>query len=87
MFGDALKENRSGLIGYGRSRQSIKQSSLVSVDLTGDTPAAHQLTWTIDTQARKKLEEETFGKRVLITDRDDWPIAEGSSLFSVGYLA
>ena len=49
---------------------------VVSVELTGDTAAEHRLTWTIDTQARKDLEEEMFGKRVLITDRDDWPIAE-----------
>jgi len=49
---------------------------VVSFELTGDTAAEHRLTWTIDTQARKDLEEEMFGKRVLITDRDDWPIAE-----------
>ena len=49
---------------------------VVSFELTGNTPAAHRLTWTIGTQARKELEEEIFGKRVLITDRDDWPIAE-----------
>jgi transposase len=49
---------------------------VVPFELTGDTPAAHRLTWTIDTQARKDLEEQMFGKRVLITDRDDWPIAE-----------
>ena len=45
-------------------------------DAGADTPGHASLTWTIDTQARKDLEEQMFGKRVLITDRDDWPIAE-----------
>ncbi|MCA1677092.1 MAG: hypothetical protein LC799_34570 [Actinobacteria bacterium] len=48
----------------------------MSFELTRHTPPEHRLTWTTDTQARKDLEEEMFGKRVLITDRDDWPIPE-----------
>ncbi|WP_291415630.1 IS1634 family transposase [Actinophytocola sp.] len=44
--------------------------------LTGDTPAAHRLTFTVDNTARAALEAEVFGKRVLITDREDWPVAE-----------
>jgi transposase len=44
--------------------------------LTGDTPPEHRLTWSIDDTARRDLEAEVFGKRVLITGRDDWPIAE-----------
>jgi transposase len=44
--------------------------------LAGDTPAQHRLTFTVDEAARTALEEEVFGKRVLITDREDWPIAE-----------
>ena len=44
--------------------------------LTGDTPPEHRLTWRIDHTARADLEAEVFGKRVLITGRDDWPIAE-----------
>ncbi len=44
--------------------------------LTGNTPPEHRLTWSIDTRARTQLENEVFGKRVLITDRDDWPVAE-----------
>ncbi|MCA1682040.1 MAG: IS1634 family transposase [Actinobacteria bacterium] len=45
-------------------------------ELTGDTPAQHRLSWRIDTRARAKLATEVFGKRVLITDREDWPVAE-----------
>ncbi len=49
---------------------------VVTTKLTGDTPAAHRLTWTVDPQARAALEEEIFGKRVLVTDRDAWPVGD-----------
>jgi len=45
-------------------------------ELTGDTPAQHRLTWRIDTDARDELETEVFGKRILITNRDQWSVAE-----------
>ena len=49
---------------------------VVHVDLTGTNPPQHRLSWTIDEQARTDLENEIFGKRVLITAREDWPVAE-----------
>jgi transposase len=49
---------------------------VVHVDLTGPNPPQHRLTWTIDKQARTDLEDEVFGKRVLITAQEDWPVAE-----------
>ena len=49
---------------------------VIAWQLTGDTPPEHRLTWRIDHTARRDLEDEVFGKRVLITGRDDWPIAE-----------
>ncbi len=36
--------------------------------LTGETPADHRLTWTINPQKREALEQRVFGKRILITD-------------------
>ena len=45
-------------------------------ELAGDQPKDFRLTWQVDTQARAELEEELFGKHVLITDHDDWPVAE-----------
>jgi transposase len=45
-------------------------------ELTGTTPPAHRLSWTINDQARADLEAEVFGKRVLITAHPDWPLAE-----------
>jgi transposase len=44
--------------------------------LTGDTPAEHRLTWTVDQDARAELEDELFGKRVLVTGRDAWPVVD-----------
>jgi transposase len=49
---------------------------VVTTELTGDTPAQHRLTWAVDADARAALEEEIFGKRVLVTDRDSWPVAD-----------
>jgi transposase len=49
---------------------------VIDYQLTGDTPPEHRLSFRIDEPARAELETELFGKRVLITDRDDWPVAE-----------
>ena len=49
---------------------------ILSTTLTGDTPAEMRLTFTIDKAARKTLETELFGKRLLVTDHDDWTLAE-----------
>jgi transposase len=49
---------------------------VINWELTGESPPEHRLTWAIDDQARIDLEEEVFGKRVLITDHHDWPTAE-----------
>jgi transposase len=44
--------------------------------LDGDQPKDLRLTWSIDPDTRAALEEEIFGKHVLITSHDDWPVAE-----------
>src|SRR5712691_3748266 len=45
-------------------------------ELTGDQPKDLRLTWSADPAARAELEDEIFGKHVLITSHDDWPAAE-----------
>ena len=45
-------------------------------ELTGESPADHRLTWNINPNKRKALETRMFGKRVLITDHDDWAVAD-----------
>jgi transposase len=44
--------------------------------LDGDQPRDLRLTWTVDQAARAALEEEIFGKHVLITDHDHWPVPD-----------
>jgi transposase len=45
-------------------------------ELAGDQPRDLRLTWSVDEQAMAALEEEIFGKHVLITSHDDWTIPE-----------
>src|SRR6266702_624232 len=49
---------------------------VITWQLDGDQPKDLRLAWHIDSAARATLEEELFGKHVLITDHDDWPVAE-----------
>src|SRR6266568_1044800 len=49
---------------------------VITWELTGDQPKDLRLTWQADPAARAALEEEIFGKHVLITDHDDWPVPE-----------
>jgi len=44
--------------------------------LSGATPAEHRLTVAVDEKARDALEDEVFGKRILITNHEHWPVAE-----------
>jgi transposase len=49
---------------------------VITWQLTGEQPRDLRLTWSVDPAARAALEEEIFGKHVLITSHDDWPVAE-----------
>jgi hypothetical protein len=51
-------------------------SRVITTTVTGEDPATFRLTWAIDANARKKLEAEQFGKRILFTDHDDWTHAQ-----------
>jgi transposase len=44
--------------------------------LDGEQPRDLRLSWHVDSGARAALEEELFGKHVLITSHDNWPAAE-----------
>src|SRR5208283_1979566 len=45
-------------------------------ELAGDQPRDLRLSWSVDPGARAALEEEIFGKHVLITDHDDWAVPD-----------
>ena len=49
---------------------------VITWQLTGDQPKDLRLAWQIDSAARAVLEEELFGKHVLITSHDNWPVPE-----------
>jgi transposase len=49
---------------------------VITCQLSGEQPRDLRLTWSIDQAAHAALEEEIFGKHVLITSHDDWPAAE-----------
>jgi hypothetical protein len=49
---------------------------VITWQLTGGQPKDLRLTWSVDPDARAALEEEIFGKHVLITSHDDWPVPE-----------
>jgi transposase len=49
---------------------------VITWQLDGDQPKELRLTWSADPDARAALEEEIFGKHILITSHDDWPIPE-----------
>ena len=44
--------------------------------LTGDTPTDLRLTHALDPTARRALERELFGKRLLVTDRENWTVSD-----------
>jgi transposase len=48
---------------------------VITWQLDGDQPKDLRLTWSVDAAARAALEEEIFGKHVLITGHDGWTVA------------
>lgn len=49
---------------------------VLSPSLAGTRPGEIRLTWKIDDAAVSRLHDEFFGKQVLVTDHDDWPVSE-----------
>lgn len=49
---------------------------VLQVTLSGSSPKDMALDFVLDPDARAALEEEIFGKRILITDREDWSATE-----------
>ena len=51
-------------------------SRVITADLVGDEPRELRLAFSVDLKNRRRLEAEVFGKRILFTDREDWPVSE-----------
>ena len=51
-------------------------NQVLTTTLTGEDPAQLRLTWRTDTRARNRLEDRIFGKRILFTNREHWPVGD-----------
>jgi transposase len=51
-------------------------ADVITATLIGDAPATLRLSWRTDQAARRRLEHRIFGKRILFTNRDSWPVAD-----------
>jgi transposase len=51
-------------------------NEIITTTVTGTDPAELRLTWRTDSSARKRLEDRIFGKRILFTNRDTWPVGD-----------
>jgi len=51
-------------------------SEVLTATLTGEDPSTLRLTWRTEQNARKKLEDRIFGKRILFTNRDTWSVGD-----------
>jgi transposase len=49
---------------------------VITVTLSGDSPATFALETAVDPKAIKALADELFGKRILFTDHDDWAVVD-----------
>jgi transposase len=70
-----------------RSRQAVEAeiteilkprwlARVITWQLGGDSPAGLRLHWRTNPAAKQRLAREVFGKRLLFTDREGWPLAE-----------
>jgi transposase len=51
-------------------------SEVITTTLSGEEPAEFRLSFNTGRQARRRLENRLFGKRILFTNREDWTTAE-----------
>lgn len=49
---------------------------VLRTDLTGAEPGDLTLRWWIDESARSRLHRDLFGRQLLVTDHDDWSVAQ-----------
>jgi len=49
---------------------------VITTTLSGDSPATFKLAWALDPKAVNALAAEMFGKRILFTDHDHWPVVD-----------
>jgi len=72
--GPRTEESARKQIAELRSGQYL--SEVLHVEFDGERHGADRLRYWVDEQAREHLEREVFGKRILLTNRDEWPTEE-----------
>ncbi|WP_285486197.1 IS1634 family transposase [Amycolatopsis taiwanensis] len=58
---------------------------VLTARLTGTKPGELRLESRLDEAARARLDQEFFGKQLLVTDRDDWPVADVITAYRARY--
>ncbi|HET6504454.1 MAG TPA: transposase [Amycolatopsis sp.] len=58
---------------------------VLSARLTGTRPGELRLESRVDESARARLDADFFGKQLLVTDRDDWPVADVVTAYRARY--
>lgn len=53
--------------------------------LTGTKPGELRLEYRVDEAARARLDEEFFGKQLLVTDHEDWPVLDVITAYRARY--
>jgi transposase len=74
--GRARKDHDAVQAEIGQILQPRWVSRVLTVTLTGQAPPGLAVTFRTSAAARRRLENQIFGKRILFTDRDDWPASE-----------
>lgn len=74
--GKARRDRAAVTAAIGKILRPRWVGRVLTTTLTGRTPAQLRLAFAVDERARAELEDELFGKRILVTDHDDWPVAE-----------
>jgi transposase len=78
-WGETLKAPRSGPRTLESARRKIARllagqhlEKILHIEYHPERSGSLRLHWSVDEEARRHLHEEVFGKRILMTDREDW---------------
>ena len=58
---------------------------VLTTTVTSTEASGLRLRWTVDQAARARLHHDLFGKQLLVTDHDDWPVADVLTAYRARY--
>jgi hypothetical protein len=68
-----------------RITRARRVDRVLPIEVTGSRPGSIRLDWRIDESAMTRLDDEYFGKQLLVTDHDDWPVADVIAAYRARY--